>query len=278
MPKPWARRATALPISPPPPISPMVLPQTNEPSRWRDCPPGNLPARTRRSPSHHAARHREHQPESEVGGRLGGDRRHHGDRDARARSPRRRRCWTARSIAPRCGAASDWPRSRRGRSGRAAGKTGCRHCFTAAISVVFGMMRLSSGKTLTLPNARRRLMRAFGDRLGHEDARLGGSSRSTARRRRRRRPRPARRREWSRWRRARRAPSGCRARARARRDARSSRRARPPRRRPAAGCGSAPAPRPWSPACRPARPATARIRSSPPRRGRRPSRCRRDGR
>ena len=51
MPKPWARRATALPISPPPPISPMVLPHTIEPSRWRDCPPGNFPARTSRSPS-----------------------------------------------------------------------------------------------------------------------------------------------------------------------------------------------------------------------------------
>ena len=31
---------------------------------------------------HHAPRHRDHQPEIEVGGRLGGDRRHHGDRNA----------------------------------------------------------------------------------------------------------------------------------------------------------------------------------------------------
>src|SRR5438552_5820946 len=38
-------------MRPPPPMSPTVLPQTNAPSRCIDCPPGNAPARTRRSPS-----------------------------------------------------------------------------------------------------------------------------------------------------------------------------------------------------------------------------------
>src|SRR5580692_8291942 len=51
MEKPWARRATALPIRPPPPMRPMVLPQTYEPIRCADWPPGNLAARTIRSPS-----------------------------------------------------------------------------------------------------------------------------------------------------------------------------------------------------------------------------------
>ena len=51
MEKPCARRATAWPMSPPPPTKPMVFPQTKEPSRWLDWPPGNFPARTSRSPS-----------------------------------------------------------------------------------------------------------------------------------------------------------------------------------------------------------------------------------
>src|SRR5262249_56689018 len=48
---PWPRRAPALPINPPPPIKPIVLPQTQAPIRCADWPPGNLPARTERSPS-----------------------------------------------------------------------------------------------------------------------------------------------------------------------------------------------------------------------------------
>src|SRR6266511_997928 len=38
-------------MRPPPPMSPMVLPQTNAPSRRMDCAPGNTPLRSRRSPS-----------------------------------------------------------------------------------------------------------------------------------------------------------------------------------------------------------------------------------
>src|SRR5207253_4904943 len=49
--KPRARFATARPMRPPPPMSPIVLPQTNAPSRRIDCAPGNTPLRSRRSPS-----------------------------------------------------------------------------------------------------------------------------------------------------------------------------------------------------------------------------------
>ena len=77
----------------------------------------------------HAPRHRQHQPESEVGGRLGGDRRHDRDRNA----PRGRRGDVDVGGRDRLrrdgGAASGWRRSRRGRSGRAAGKTGYRSCL-----------------------------------------------------------------------------------------------------------------------------------------------------
>ena len=51
MSKPRARFATALPMSPPPPMSPTVWPCTKDPTRWRDWAPGNFPARTMRSPS-----------------------------------------------------------------------------------------------------------------------------------------------------------------------------------------------------------------------------------
>ena len=49
--KPRARRATAVPMRPPPPIKPKVLPKTPPPRRWFDCPPGNTPRRTSLSPS-----------------------------------------------------------------------------------------------------------------------------------------------------------------------------------------------------------------------------------
>ena len=103
-----------------------------------DCEPGNLPARTSRSALHHAARHHEHQAEMDVGGRLRHDRRHHGDRDAAPGrfgdvdiGGRDRLRADARAV-------SDWRRSRRGRSCRAAGKPGCRPCVTPAIRFVLG--------------------------------------------------------------------------------------------------------------------------------------------
>src|SRR5262249_14522523 len=98
--------------------------------------------------------------------------------------------------------------------------------------------RLESGLTLTLATWRKRsiALRATGWVM-----KMRGRIRSsTARRRRRHRPRPASRPGCGWWRRARRAPSGCRARAPARRGARWNRRARRPRRPRAAVRGSAP--------------------------------------
>ena len=43
--------------------------------------------------------------------------------------------------------------------------------FTASISLSFGSTRLESGLTSTSATARKPLQRAFGDRLGDEDAR-----------------------------------------------------------------------------------------------------------
>ena len=112
------------------------------------------------------------------------------------------------------------------------------HFFTAAISCVLAMMRLASGLTLTVrpPQA---IDRALGDRLGDKDARTRHAIHRTM---------PATPSTATcepsgcgAWRRARRAPSECRARAPATRGARSSRRARRPRRRRAAAHGRAPA-------------------------------------
>ena len=222
--------------SPPPPIRPMVLPQTNEPSRWRDCPPGNLPARTRRSPSTMRRATASISPKVRSAVASVVDRRHHRDRNAA-----RGRLGDV-DVGRRDRLRRDMAQLRIGGDHRAVDLVVQQAEQDVALAHGrdqrrLGMMRLSSGLTLTLATVRRRssALSATGwvtkmrGRFAHQ--------RSTARCRRRRRPRPASRRECRRWRRARRAPSGCRARARARPDARSSRRARPPRRRRAAGCG-----------------------------------------
>ena len=111
---------------------------------------------------------------------------------------------------------------------------------TASISVRLGMMRLASGKTLTLPTLRSRAI-ARADTGWVTKMRGRGVferiRRATARFRRRHRRRLGLRRECAAWRRAHQAPSGCRVRERARRGARSNRRVRRRRRRHAAGCG-----------------------------------------
>ncbi len=235
MEKPCARLATALPIRPPPPIRPMVLPQTEEPSRCRDWPPGNLPGAHQPVAFHHAARHREHQPEGQVGGRLGRHRRHHGDRDAALGRlgdvDVRRRDRLRRDVAQlRIGGdhrAVDLVVQQAEQDVGLLDRVDQRLVRDDAAVVRINLHAAERAQALD---------RAVGDRLGDEDARLAISA-ATARRRRRRRPRTARRRESCAWHRARRAPSECRARARARPDARSSRRARRRRRRPAAGYG-----------------------------------------
>ena len=75
-------RATALPISPPPPIRPDRLAVHDGAEQMARLPAGEFSGAHQPVAFHHAARDREHQPERQVGGRLGGHRRHHGDRDA----------------------------------------------------------------------------------------------------------------------------------------------------------------------------------------------------
>ncbi len=233
--KPRARRAIAWPIRPPP-TRPIVLPCTKPPSRWRDCAPGNFPARTMLVAFDHAARHREHQPEMDVGGRLRHDRRHHRDHECRAWSLPPRRYWTGVIDSPRLRAVSDWRRSPRDRSCRAAGRTECRPCAPPR-SAWLGDDLAVVGKDLDVGD-RAQALRARCRAIGWVTKTRGFVlTAATARCRRRRRPRIARRRESCGWRRARRAPSECRARAPATPCARSSRRVRPPRRQPAAGCG-----------------------------------------
>ena len=239
MSKPRARRAVALPIRPPPPISPMVLPWTIDPSRCRDCPPGNFPARTSRSPStmRRAAASISPKVRSAVASVVTGgttvtgmprlvasatsmlD----GEMDCAA-------TWRSFGLAA-ITALSILSCSRQNRMSA---------FLTAATSVLWGMMRMSSGNTFTLPKARSRLsaLSATGwvTKTRGKLVNLPLTA-ATARRRKRRRPRIARRREWRGWRRAHRAPWECRARAPATPNARWSRRAPPPRRRPAAGCG-----------------------------------------
>ena len=239
MEKPCARRATAWPISPPPPTKPIVFPQTKEPSRWLDWPPGNFPARTRRSPSmiRRATASISPKVRSAVASVVTGGTTVTGSRCAVAAATSMFEgemdcAATSRSF----GLAAITSRSMRScnRQNRMS------HVLTAATSAFLAMIRLESGLTLTVPTLRRRSIALLA--IGwvtkiRGRAGLGRIRRSIARRRRRRRLRPASRRGCGWWRRARPAPSGCRARARARRDARSSRRARRPRRRRAAAHG-----------------------------------------
>ena len=50
--------------------------------QMRGLPAGKFPRAHHAVALDHAPRHREHQPEGEIGGRFGRDRRHHGDREA----------------------------------------------------------------------------------------------------------------------------------------------------------------------------------------------------
>ena len=188
----------------------------------------------------HAPRHRDHQPDMQIGDRFRHDRRHHGDRDAALGR------LDDVDIVGRDRHRGDRAQFRIGARARRASILSCSsenrmsHFFTAAISFGLAMILPESGFILTSAMARSRssALSAIGW-LTKTRGKFFGLPliAATARCRRRRRRRIARRREFCAWRRARRAPWECRARARARPDARSSRRVRPPRRRPAAGSG-----------------------------------------
>ena len=100
---------------------------------------------------HHAARDREHQPEIEVGGRLGGDRRHHGDRNAA-----RGRLGNV-DVGRRDRLRRDVAQLRVGGDDRAVDLVVQQAEQDVGLAARprsasrFGMMRLSSGNTLTLP-------------------------------------------------------------------------------------------------------------------------------
>jgi len=186
----------------------------------------------------HAPRHHQHEAESEVGGRLGHDRRHHGDRDLSFRG---------------CGDIDIVGRDRLRRD-----KTQFRVCCDHVpidpvvqqrkqdIAAAHGGDQLALrddagriGIDLHGPDLAQAGDRALRDRLADEDAWTHQPIHRTTPAT----PRPERRPGCGSWRRVRRAPWECRARARARRDAKLTRRARQPRRRRAAKPGSAPVPR-----------------------------------
>jgi len=232
MPNPRARRAVARPMRPPPPTRPMVLPYNRLPARWFDCEPGNLPARTRRSPSTRLRATAIISPicrSAVASATIGGT--------TVTAIPRRVASATSilsgvidiEAIAFSPGFAASTARSILSCSS----ENRMSHFFTAAISRLLGRIRLASALTLTSAMARSRAS-ALGAIGCVTNTRGLGLTAATARCRPRRRPRIVRRREWRASRRARPAPWECRARARARQDARSSRRVRPPRRPPAA--------------------------------------------
>ena len=233
MEKPRARAATARPIRPRPPTRPMVLPWTPAPTRWFDCDPGKMPARTARSPStrRRATASSRAKCMSAVNSTASA---------GTTVTVMRRAVAAATSIlsgvididaiARKEGFAAITSRS----MGSCSRLNRISQARAPAISLSLAMTRLPSGLTVTSAMVRSRVSALSATGWVTKTRTI---TQSTARSRRRRRPRPARRPESSAWHRARRAPWECRARAQATPDARSSRRARRPRRRHWAALG-----------------------------------------
>ena len=122
---------------------------------------------------HHAARNGEHQPEMDVCGRLGDNRRNDGNRNAALGRLRDVDVVGRDRHRADMHAVSGWRRARRDRYCRAAAQNRISHFLTAAISFDFAMILLSSVLTFDVRKRAQPLQRAVGDRLGDKDARFG---------------------------------------------------------------------------------------------------------
>ena len=213
----------------------MVLPCTSAPARWLDCEPGNFPARTIFSPSIMRRATASISPKwmsAVASATIGGTTVTGMPRLVASATSILSGVIDIEATARNFGLAASTARSMRSCSS----ENRMSHFFTAAISFGLAMILLELVLILTAAIARRRSS-ALGAIGCVTKTRVLPLTAATARHRPRHRRRIARHRGFCGWRRARRAPSECRARARAKPDATWSRQARRRRRRPVAGCG-----------------------------------------